>query len=48
MVVGVDEGGKHEGARACGGGRGLGDIGDDSVVVPQHDVFEQAAIGAGE
>ena len=48
VVVGVDEGGKHEGARAGRGRRALGDSGDDAVVVPQHDVFEQAAVRAGE
>ncbi len=48
MVVGVDERGKHEGARACGGRRAGEDTGDDAVIVLENDVFQQAAVRAGE
>ncbi len=48
MVVGIDEGGKNKGARACGGRRSGGDRGDGSAIVPQHDVFQQATVRTGE
>ena len=44
MIMGVDEGGKNEGARPGRGRRSLGDRSDHAVVVPQHDIFEQAAV----
>jgi len=48
MIVGIDEGRNHERARSGCGRRALGDGGDDPVVVAQHNVFEQAAVRAGE
>ena len=48
MVVGVDEGRKHEGARPGRGLRSFRNRGDHAVVVPQHGVVEQTAVGARE